>query len=61
MFAAIRRASSRESNLAADLHANVFGMAFANLICIKPILFRHAADELDQATMTKDEEVDSAA
>ena len=24
-------------------------------------LFRHAADELDQATMTKDEEVDSAA
>jgi hypothetical protein len=24
-------------------------------------LFRHAADELDQITMTKDEEVDSAA
>ena len=24
-------------------------------------LFRHVADELDQATMTKDEEVDSAA
>jgi hypothetical protein len=24
-------------------------------------LFRHAADELDEATMTKDEEVDSAA
>ena len=37
IFTAICRASSRVSNLAADLHANVSAMAFANLICIKPI------------------------